>query len=141
MARELRRKCKCCLKLFVPTRVTAGTSATARLPAADEPVRLRAKPAGSPGRRTSTTAADPLSTQPENPRRRCVFWPSSIPISTVAVINLCAVALLRKLRGPRQRPIWRAKPSIQPALPASYHNRRTFTRICQTARPAICSPP
>jgi hypothetical protein len=29
----------------------------------------------------------------------------------------------------------------QPALPAAYHNRKTFTRICQTARPATCSPP
>src|ERR1700730_15398329 len=42
---------------FDLTRVTGVTSATARLPAADEPARPRAKPAGSPGRTTATTSA------------------------------------------------------------------------------------
>jgi hypothetical protein len=45
-----------------PTRVTAVISATARRPAADGPARLRAKPTGSPGRRTTITSADQSST-------------------------------------------------------------------------------
>ena len=49
MARRGRRKCKCCLKLF-PARVTAVTSATARLPVADGPARLRANPLARPVR-------------------------------------------------------------------------------------------
>jgi hypothetical protein len=32
MVRGYRRKCKCCLSSFAPTRVTAVTNATARLP-------------------------------------------------------------------------------------------------------------
>src|SRR5215470_16196331 len=50
-----------------PTRVTAVTSATARRPAADGPARLRAKPAGSPGRRTTTTSAAPCTSSAVRP--------------------------------------------------------------------------
>ena len=57
MARGYCRKCKCCLKSFAPTRVTAVTSATARLPTANEPARPPAKLAGSANPRTRATSA------------------------------------------------------------------------------------
>src|SRR5215470_2463829 len=55
-----------------PTRVTAVTSATARRPAASEPARLRAKPAGSPGRRTRVTSADPCISPAARPGERVI---------------------------------------------------------------------
>ena len=56
MGRGDRRKCKCCLVLFVPIRVTASTSITARPRTAGRPARPPAKPAGSPSLRTVTTS-------------------------------------------------------------------------------------
>ena len=73
MARGDRRKCKCCLKLFRPDRVTVATSGTARLLAADEPARRPAKLVGSANPRTRVTSATPGTSPGSAPGDRAIL--------------------------------------------------------------------
>src|SRR5215467_6981469 len=74
-----------------PTPVTAVTSATARRPAADGPARLRAKPAGLPGRRTTTTSAAPCTSPVARPGERVIPAIGARRLKT----SLCRKLLIR----------------------------------------------